>query len=142
MEDAESYAESVSVKSAANMYGGQAIIRRIPTPSSQRRQARNPVPSDSNKSRQHHTSNTAENTAEEMLDTGEDDDDDVLVSPLKINRMEDVEKYDNVADDDQVPTYEQFISGPYIIANSFLMLSPTMSPVLGLRTQLIALIDD
>ncbi|WAR19317.1 hypothetical protein MAR_001155, partial [Mya arenaria] len=31
------FSESISVKSAANMFGGQAVIRRIPTPSSQRR---------------------------------------------------------------------------------------------------------
>jgi len=36
-DDGSSLSESISVRSAANMFGGQAVIRRIPTPSSQRR---------------------------------------------------------------------------------------------------------
>lgn len=132
MEDETSFTESISVKSAANMFGGQAIIRRIPTPSSRRRDMKRtppPVPvRKSSKSSAMHSaisypvdnagiiSNSCGNNAlavEEVSDMAETNVDDILDKPLEslseINGIS--ETYDNIDNDENIPSYDHFIRG-------------------------------
>ena len=97
MEDTSGYTESVSVKSAARMFGGQAVIRRIPTPNSRRRDLK-PAPAVPRK--------------EKVLETNVDDIFDQPMNSLsEINGIGDTETYDNVDDIDNIPSYDEFIYG-------------------------------
>ena len=97
MEDTVGYTESVSVKSAARMFGGQAVIRRIPTPNSRRRDIK-PPPKAPKK--------------EKLLETNVDDIfDQPLNSLSEINGISETETYDNVDDIENIPPYEEFIYG-------------------------------
>ncbi|XP_053396929.1 kinesin-like protein KIF26B isoform X2 [Mercenaria mercenaria] len=135
MEDENSFTESISVKSAANMFGGQAIIRRIPTPSSKRRDTKRippPVParnssrtkvsdiadiSDISYPKQNvKNTNISKNNVlqvHKVTDLSETNVDDILDKPLEslseINGIS--ETYDNVDNDETIPSYDQFISG-------------------------------
>ena len=136
MEEESSFTESISVKSAANMFGGQAIIRRIPTPSSKRRDPKRippPVPAKKNgksmkkesdlgdlsdiyPTQNVHTSsiNSSNNVLPEhkVSDLSDTNIDDILDKPLEslseINGIS--ETYDNVDNDETIPCYDQFIS--------------------------------
>lgn len=134
MEEENSFTESISVKSAANMFGGQAIIRRIPTPSSQRRDPKRiPPPVPERKTSKSYTKDSdlavlypAEKVTNirslsisnvlqvhKVSDLTETNVDDILDKPLEslseINGIR--ETYDNVNNDESIPSYDQFISG-------------------------------
>ena len=99
MEEASSYRSSTAVKSAAGMFGGQAVIRRIPTPNS-RRQGMIPKPPQKPTKK------------EKFLETNVDD---IFDEPMKslseINGISSTETYDNVDDIDNIPSYEEFLYG-------------------------------
>lgn len=140
MDDDSSFTESISVKSAAKMFGGQAVIRRIPTPSSKRRGPKPPPPKvpPRTSSRKPSTNMSGSGTCAtgpqvDMTNMEKDssggkentcpsaDVGDVLDKPLvslsEINGISECESYDNVADNDSIPSYEQFIHGASLIDN-------------------------
>ena len=99
MEEASSYRSSTAVKSAAGMFGGQAVIRRLPTPNSRWQDMKpNPPPKPAKKGK--------------FLETNVDD---IFDEPLKslseINGISESEIYDNVDGTDSIPSYEEFIYG-------------------------------
>ena len=98
MEEESSYQSSTAVKSAAGMFGGQAVIRRIPTPNS-RRQGAIPKPG-------------PKPEKDKFLETNVDD---IFDEPMKslseINGIHEDETYDNVDDIDNIPSYEEFLYG-------------------------------
>ena len=98
MEEVDGCTASVSVKSAARMFGGQAVIRRIPTPNSRRRENKPPPKVPPKK--------------EKFLETNVDDIfDQPMQSLSEINGISEAETYDNVDDIENIPSYEEFIYG-------------------------------
>lgn len=143
MDADNSFTESISVKSAAKMFGGQAVIRRIPTPSSKRVGTRGPPPKvpPRTTSRKSYTDSSEVNNASDlkggannkenisMLMNGVNKqstcltptESDILDKPLlslsEINGISECESYDNVGETENIPSYEQFINGASLIDN-------------------------
>lgn len=135
MDDNNSFTESVSVKSAAKLFGGQAVIRRIPTPSSKKRGPPPKVPprtssrksstgavdmsvddkTSRNKDNKSLVVNRSAGDGTCMSPTNGDVLDKPLVSLSEINGISECESYDNVEDTDSIPSYEQFINGSSLI---------------------------
>lgn len=144
MEDEGSFSESISVKSAANMFGGQAIIRRLPTPGSKRK-IPPPVPARKSSIASNRNMKDGRNMTEDInhaddldgdlkefgilhekhkeMNRGELNMDDVLDKPLEslseINGISECETYDNIENEDNMPSYQQFFHGA--IKNTKLM---------------------
>ena len=134
-EGSQPLSESISVKSAANMFGGQAIIRRIPTPRNSctiPKQTPPKIPAKPILIKSHTLDATAQvqdsfdtdkamkcdnQFAMDVTETGSESNKDVLDKPLEslseINGVSDdeFETYDNVNDNENIPSYEQFIAG-------------------------------
>ena len=142
MDEDNSFTESISVKSAAKMFGGQAVIRRIPTPSSKRRGPPPKVPprtssrksSEGGGSVEAGSASTGCDDKENkgvvmngssgldkvgicMSQTNDDLFDKPLVSLSEINGISECESYDNVQEPNNIPSYEQFINGASLIDN-------------------------
>ncbi|KAL4237279.1 hypothetical protein ACF0H5_001998 [Mactra antiquata] len=140
MDEESSFSESISVKSAANLFGGQAIIRRLPTPGSKRK-VPPPVPARKSSMASNRGMKNGNNSIESAPknvdgpydvtkeigvlqergresftnDNIDDDEDDVLDKPLaslsEINGISECETYDNIENEENMPSYQQFING-------------------------------